>query len=521
MKLSKIQKHVDRANVLTNEGDLNRARLHLQRASRLMFSSPVIKWTILFDADGLQKKHEWLNPNHQERPDRLDYMQNGAYSANVAKVWKAVQMNDTSQSDSMKRKRDEADPSEKENAISVASDSEDDSIVLKPIADEAFKDAARSLKSFQLRNISVKNNPVNYNELMMPDLGKYADDSEDQKEEVESVTAHFYPLMSLYREIHEPEVNGESNATRHGEWMTQFRDDEVSVNAKDTLKAILSEVNMMIKFTEMYAQEQIKAVLLMRPPGHHSHLPTETADPLVQGFCMLSNACFLMDLLLSKHNDLKAVIWDFDFHKGDGTHYFFEQLKTNRRDIFDRCFLCDVYYAYAFPGRNKKDGKKLHAHCKCITKDERKKYAKPFNCEESHIHFHGIGNEFKDENFAVARMSSYRTFHEEMKARCEGDYKNFIHIVSLGFDAHDEDRKAEWIGQQFQSSWPSEQEYEGATNEDFKEFGAMLQHYVDEGSSVVALTEGGYAKESIEEGMKHFMEGVQTPTPKAKRQRTA
>ena len=93
MKLSKIRKHVDRADALTEEGNLNRARLHLGRASQLMFSSPVeLEWTILYDGDGLQKKHKWSTPNHQERPERLEWMDNGCTTAKVPKKngWQSV-----------------------------------------------------------------------------------------------------------------------------------------------------------------------------------------------------------------------------------------------------------------------------------------------------------------------------------------------------------------------------------------------------------------------------------------------
>ena len=462
-------------------------------------------------------------------------MINGARKANVPKNWVKMSMIGTpsvpatSQRDPCETRQ--VEPSrgtDKHTSILIDSDddeSEDAVLVTEKRNlddDSVFAQAAQSVKKFQMRNIFY-NKEFNY-DVVIPKVKPYKG---QPASEVESLNKNFRSLTSLYNQIHRPD-----NEDQRKEWkeiINSLEDvpEDHAVNAKDTLKAILSEVNMMNQFVEMFTEkynksEQMKAMMLMRPPGHHSHLPTKASDILVQGFCMLPNACYLLDELLRRNTDMKAVIWDFDYHKGDGTHTFMENLrerdalmkkkkekqpKLDATLILERAFFCDTYHAFDFPLTEESD--ELHAHCECITKDKEKKYTEPFECDKTHIHFHGIGNEFNGDNFAVARMKAYEAFKNTIIKQCnkEKDYANYIHIVSLGFDAHQEDNKAGYIIPKFEPSWNSTTKYKGATNADFKKFGSMLKYFVDRGSSIVAVTEGGYDRKSIEKGIENFMKG--------------
>ena len=65
------------------------------------------------------------------------------------------------------------------------------------------------------------------------------------------------------------------------------------------------------------------AFCAVRPPGHHAE-----ADRSM-GFCLLANAAFAADGLLSRHSLSRVAVVDFDVHHGNGTQHLFER----RRDV--------------------------------------------------------------------------------------------------------------------------------------------------------------------------------------------
>ena len=66
------------------------------------------------------------------------------------------------------------------------------------------------------------------------------------------------------------------------------------------------------------------AFCALRPPGHHAE-----ADRSM-GFCLLANAAFAAEALLTDHGLSRVPAWsDFDVHHGNGTQHLFDR----RRDV--------------------------------------------------------------------------------------------------------------------------------------------------------------------------------------------
>ena len=57
---------------------------------------------------------------------------------------------------------------------------------------------------------------------------------------------------------------------------------------------------------------------VVRPPGHHSG-----AKNALNGFCILNNVAIGARYLQKKYEKKKIVIFDWDVHRGDGTHGVF------------------------------------------------------------------------------------------------------------------------------------------------------------------------------------------------------
>lgn len=79
----------------------------------------------------------------------------------------------------------------------------------------------------------------------------------------------------------------------------------------EALQGVIGSIETAID--RVYSEKLSKAMILVRPPGHHSH----TSSP--SGFCLVNNAQIAIQYAFQTQQITHAVILDIDLHHGDGT----------------------------------------------------------------------------------------------------------------------------------------------------------------------------------------------------------
>lgn len=124
-------------------------------------------------------------------------------------------------------------------------------------------------------------------------------------------------LVDLHR-VHDPEYVAR---------VARYVDSGISIIDSDTylspgtMKAALAAAGASLQAAEL-AAKGMKALALVRPPGHHAGKRGRAMGAPTQGFCVFNNAALAVARLLELGLSSVAVV-DFDAHHGNGTQEIF------------------------------------------------------------------------------------------------------------------------------------------------------------------------------------------------------
>ncbi len=233
-------------------------------------------------------------------------------------------------------------------------------------------------------------------------------------------------------------------ACRNGQKTFDSPDNQMGPATFET--ALLAVGGVLDTIDRVIVDEIDNAFCAVRPPGHHAERSK------AMGFCYFNNAAIAATYLQTKWFLQRVAVIDIDVHHGNGTQHIFEEDDT----VFYYSIHQHPSFAYPGTGRAFENGEKRGVG---------------YTCNATVLP--GQGDDFYREAIAGELATAMQRFRPE-----------FI-IVSVGFDAHEDDDMADVALSTEGYSWVMQQLVD------------ISRRHAD--GKLISILEGGYNLERLPE----------------------